>query len=448
MRDLILLATLAIAVVVTLRYPMVGVLTWTWFSLMTPHQLAYGAQTLQLNMVIAVATAVSIVASGSFRHFRMDAMTGLLLAFAFWLGVSQVFSVAPENSATFFDRFVKTLVFVAICIQLSTDRLKFHALAWMFVVCVGYFAMKGALFTLATFGEHRVQGIERTILEDNNHLGAAIATILPLVMYLKSVSTRPLVRASLLALFVAGIVAVIGTHSRGAFVALVIFAGYYWLRSNRKLVLLAGLLVVALPAIAFMPTKWTERMTTISEATQDSSFMGRVDAWVISAKLAMAHPLTGVGLRNSYLAEVAATVDAERSQRAKAAHSIYFEVLGGSGFVGLALMLSVIAAAFVATMRLKALEGVAGVDPWIPKFGYFAQISLAVFCVGGAAVSMEMWDGFWLLIGLIAAARRLSKIPVAVHSASPATAPRGWRSALRARTARPALTPGGRARSA
>jgi probable O-glycosylation ligase (exosortase A-associated) len=439
MRDILLIGTLAVAVIVTLRYPMVGVLTWTWFSLMSPHQLAYGAQTLQLNLIVAVATAISVVVSGAFRHFRMDSMTGLFLAFAFWLMLSQVFSVAPENSAPFFDRFVKTLLFAAVCIQLATDRLKFHALVWIFVIAIGYFALKGALFTVVTLGEHRVQGVERTILEDNNHLGTAIATILPLVLYLKEVSARPLIRAGLLALFVAGIVAVIGTHSRGAFVALVVFAGYYWLRSQRKVLLLAGLAAVALPAIAFMPAKWTDRMTTISEATQDSSFMGRVDAWVINAKLAAAHPLTGVGMRNSYVPEIAASVDRERAQRAKAAHSIYFEVLGGSGYVGLALMLSVIAAAFVATARLKALAKVAGVDSWIPKFGYFAQISLAVFCVGGAAVSMEMWDGFWLLIALIAVARRLSKVPVGAPAARPAEAARGWRLALRAAASRPAL---------
>lgn len=444
MRDLILIATIGLAIVAALRYPMVGVLAWTWFALMSPHQLAYAAQTLPLNMAIAVATGFAVVASGAFRHFRMDAMTGFVLAFAFWLALSQVFSIAPENSAQFFERFIKTLLFVAICIQLATDRLKFHALLWMFAVAIGYFALKGALFTIVTFGEYRVQGIERTILEDNNHLGTAIATILPLVMYLKSVSARPLVRMGLLALFVCGIIAVIGTHSRGAFVALVVFGGYYWLRSRRKLLIIAGLAAVAVPAIAFMPAKWTDRMTTISEATQDSSFMGRVDAWIISAELAKAHPLTGVGLRNSYIPEVAATVDAERAQRAKAAHSIYFEVLGGAGFVGLALFLAVIAASFVATMRLKALEGVAGVDPWIPKFGYFAQISLAVFCVGGAAVSMEMWDGFWLLIGLIAIARRLSKVPVAVRPAAPASGLRGWRAALRSPASRPALSGSGR----
>lgn len=439
MRDLILLATIAATLVVALRYPMVGILTWAWFSLMTPHQLAYGAQSLQLNMIIALATMASIAISGSFRHFRMDSMTALLLAFGFWLVMSQVFSVVPSNSEQYFDRYIKTLLFVALCVQLATDRLKFHALLWILVISIGYFAMKGALFTVITLGQYRVQGIERTILEDNNHLGTAIATILPLVLYLQSISAKAHVRTALLALFVAGVIAVIGTHSRGAFVSLVIFAGYYWLRSNRKLVLLAGLVCVIVPAIAFMPAKWSERMTTISDATEDSSFMGRVDAWVINTKLAMKHPLTGVGFRNSYLTEIAATVDVERSKRAKAAHSIYFEVLGGSGFVGLALFLSVIGSAFVATMRLKALEGAAGVDPWIPKFGYFAQISLAVFCVGGAAVSIEMWDGIWILIALIAAARRLSKIPVAARAATRSAPARNWRTALRAPASRPAL---------
>lgn len=86
-----------------------------------------------------------------------------------------------------------------------------------------------------TLGQYRVQGLPNTILEDNNHLGTALATVLPLILYLRTQAQRAIVRHGLLALFVLGIIAVLGTHSRGAFVALVVFAGFFWLRSIASL---------------------------------------------------------------------------------------------------------------------------------------------------------------------------------------------------------------------
>lgn len=436
MRDALLLLLLIAVLAAALRYPFVGVLTWAWFSLMTPHQLAYGVYGLPLNVLIAGVTLAAIVFSGAYRRFSFDRMTGLLLLLAFWLGVSQVFSLDPENSALYVDRYIKTLIFVIVCVQMTTDRLRFHALVWMLVIALGFFALKGALFTIATFGQYRVQGIDETILADNNHLGTALATILPMILYLRAVSARPIVRTGLAILFVATIISIIGTQSRGAFVALVVFAGFFWLRSKHKLSILAALALVLTPTIAFMPSKWSERMETITEATDDASFMGRVDAWTINTKLALAHPLTGAGLRNSYQKEVAKTVDPERAERAKAAHSIYFEMLGGAGFVGLAIYLSLLATGFFSALGLNARRGDKGLDPWIPKFGYYAHISLAVFCVGGAAVSLEMWDGYFVIIALIAAAAKLSRAEALKSAFPPRIEQPAWRMAARGRQAR------------
>jgi probable O-glycosylation ligase (exosortase A-associated) len=438
MRDLLFLVFLAPALVATLRYPFLGVLTWAWFVLMTPHQMAYGVFGLQINLLIAAVTLVSMFLSGSFRHFRLDWLTGLLLVFALCICVSQIFSLDPQKSMKSFDLFIKTLIFAAVCLQLTTDRLKFHALLWMLTIGIGYFALKGGLFTIVTLGQYRVQGLPNTILEDNNHLGVAMAATVPMILYMREQASNALVRLGLLGLFVFAVIAIVGTHSRGAFVALMVFGAFLWVRSSRKILILAGLMIVFVPAMAFMPSKWTERMSTIGEATQDDSFMSRVYAWEINMKLAEAHPFTGAGLRNSYEKEIAATVDRELSERSRAAHSIYFEVLGGTGYIGLLTFLTLIASAFFATMRLQKLKSDATVDPWIPSFAYHAQISLAVFCVGGAAVSMEMWDGFYILIALVAAAQRLSRIPVAAAEGPAAPAARLWRMASRGLQRRPA----------
>ncbi len=429
MRDALLLAVVAGGLLATLRYPFVGMILWAWFSLLTPHQMAYGAFGVPLNLVIAATTMLSIILNGEARRFRLDAVTLWFLGFALWLFVSQATSLDPENSAIYFDRFIKTLVFAILCIQMANTKLRIHALIWVFVLSIGFFAAKGAAFTLMTLGQYRVQGVPLTILEDNNHMGIAIATLLPIILYLRGAAAKPWVRTALGVLFVMSVLSIIGTQSRGAFISLIVFGAFIWLRSKRKLSILAALSLLIIPAIAFMPEKWTERMATITSATEDESFMGRIDAWIINGEFAMERPLTGAGLRNPYQPELAMRVDPERAPRAKAAHSIYFEVLGGAGFVGLFFYLCVLGAIFQQTFALQR-----GGGTWRARYGYFAQISLVIFAVGGASTSLEMWDGYWLVGALAAAAARLHD-EAGLQARFPAPRRQSWR--VKARGAAP-----------
>ncbi len=408
MRDILLLSFTAFCLTAALRHPFAGLLTWAWFTLLTPHQAAYGVYGIPLNAIIAAVTMAAYVFSGEIAKFRFDPVTTLIILFAGWLTAAQAFSLDPENSALYYDRFIKTLLFIVLCAQMARDKLRFNALVWTLVVSIGFLAAKGAVFTFFTLGQYRVQGLPNTVLEDNNHFGIAVAAILPLILYLRAEAAKPVVRQGLLVLFGLSIVAIIGTQSRGAFLALIAFSGYFWIRAKHKFAILGGLALIMIPTIAFMPSAWTDRMSTIGEATEDASFMGRVDAWVINYKLAAENPLTGAGLRNSYEKDIAQTVDIERAETAKAAHSIYFEVLGGAGFMGLAIYLTLFAVAFFSAWRMYLSRADDGVAPWKWRFAYYAQMSILVFAVGGASVSLEMWDGYLIVMALVAALSKMS----------------------------------------
>ncbi len=437
MRDFLLLGAVAALLAITLRRPFVGVIAWAWFTIMTPHQIAYGVYGVPINLLIACVTLFAYVVSGEIMKLRADPVTALILALAGWLTLAQIFSLDPQNSAPHTDRFLKTLLFVFVCAQMTTTKLRLNALIWIIVAGIGFFAAKGALFTIFTLGEFRVQGLPETIIEDNNHFGIATATVLPLMLYLRSQAKKAWLRTGLTALFLLSVLAIIGTHSRGAFIALVLFGGILWLRSHHKFALIAAAVLVLVPSVAFMPSKWTDRMTTITSATEDKSFMGRVDAWVINTKLAAAHPLTGAGLRNSYQYDVARTVDSERGARARAAHSIYFEMLGGAGFIGLGLYLALYGAGFMSAWRVFAKRNDAGVEPWKGELARAIQVSLLIFAVGGASVSMEMWDGYLLLIACAGALAHMSPKPAAL----PRYAERNDGSKTPPRSKRPRLAP-------
>ena len=235
-------------------------------------------------------------------------------------------------------------------------------------------------------------------------MGIALAASLPIFYYLAKQSTERLVRWGVWLVIALTVIGIIGTHSRGALLSLVALGGWLWLRSDRKLLgagLAAALVVAALPVL---PEDWTARMETIAEADEDASFQGRLDAWTINLKLAQAHPLTGAGLRNSYESWISSQVS---GLTPRAAHSVYFEILGGMGFVGLALYLLMLGYGLLAAMRAERAYASDPGGRWRGRFARQAQASLVTFAVGGASVSLEMWEGYLLIIALVSALPRI-----------------------------------------
>ena len=405
MRDLILLAFIFGTLLVAMRYPFVALLLWGWFTLAAPQQSTYFANALSINTVIAVVAIGALAVHGEFGRARLTGVSWLLLAFLGWLGIAQMCSLAPSESALYTDRFVKVVAFVFLCSITATSRLRVHALLWLLVLTIGFYGAKGGLFTILTLGQTHLFGPDNTILYDNNHLGIAMAAMLPLMVYVAHRARHGHIKTAAWIVLGLTTIAIVGTQSRGAFLTTAVVGLLFWWRSHRK-VLFGGLAALAaLPSLIMLPSTWTDRMGTIAEASQDASFTGRVDAWVINWELALANPITGTGMRVPYIPEVAATVS-DRTPRA--AHSIYFEVLGGTGFVGLALYLGL----FAVTMRTARKTEKTWAGTWRADLARYGQISLIAFGVGGASASMEMWEGYLMVMALLSlTARSFEKAP-------------------------------------
>ena len=91
----------------------------------------------------------------------------------------------------------------------------------------------------------------------------------------------------------------------------------------------------------------------------------------------------------------------------RAAHSIYFQVLGDHGFVGLALYLGMLATAwwYAAAVRRRARRS----DhlAWMADLAGMIQVSLVAFVVAGAGLSMAYYDLLYLLLGTVIALRQM-----------------------------------------
>ena len=335
------------------------------------------------------------------KTLPVDGFVLFLALFTIWCCVCTYTALDRPYSFPLWTRTKKTMVLVLAVAALARSPARIHAVLWMVVASFGFYAVKGGAFVMFTGGRNHVFGPADTMIADNNQLGLAFVVLLPLAGYLSSVSRHAVARISALATIPLSVVAALGTYSRGALLALLAVACFHALRSRTGMILLAvgAVLAAGVPAIA--PAGWLERMASIGHYHEDASFQGRVAAWRTSANIAIARPLVGGGFAAVERDEIVKLFKSPGSlDHGRAAHSIYFEVLGDTGFVGLALYLAVLGSPALNTVVVLIIARSQPELDWARKLARALQAALVAILVGGSALSMAYYDGFLVILAL------------------------------------------------
>jgi putative inorganic carbon (HCO3(-)) transporter len=404
MRDVAFLATLAIGLPFALKHPWIGIMIWNVISIMNPHRYMWLASTMPVAAATAGAIFLGLIFTKDRRHLPFTAPTNTLMLFALWICLVYPFSIHVESSWEQLMKVLKIQLMIFVTLLVLHERRHLEVLLWVLVVSLGYFGIKGGLFTLAHGAEHRVWGPPGTFIEDNNELALALIMTIPLMRYLQLQVRNTWVRLVFYPAMIACILSALGSHSRGALLAMSVMAFMLWLRGSKKLVTAPVFMLAGVAVIAFMPEHWGERMGTIATYEQDASAMGRINAWWAAFNIAQDRMLGG-GF-DIYRPDVFATY-APVPDDVHAAHSIYFQVLGELGFVGLAIFLSF----WFFTWRTAAwVRRHARSDPetgWASTLAGLCQVSMLAYLVGGAFYSLSYFDLPYNLMVLVVVARRV-----------------------------------------
>jgi probable O-glycosylation ligase (exosortase A-associated) len=301
---------------------------------------------------------------------------------------------------------MKVFFFTLVTASLVHSRKQLDALLWVLVLSVGFYSVKGGIFTIVEGGAYRVYGPPgASAIADNNAIALASVMMIPLMLYLAGVVSSKWTKAGLLgAILLCGMTA-LGSQSRGAFLAISAMMVFLWAKSRKKIVLGLALVALAPLAIGFMPDTWTNRMETIRTYEEDGSAMGRVNAWWTLFNLANDRPLVGGGFE-PYTPRVF-RLYAPDPLDLHAAHSIYFQMLGEHGYVGLALFLCLGIVSWKMAGRLVKESRERSDSVWAGNLARAIQVSLVGFAVGGAFVNMAYWDMVYYEIVILMAAYRL-----------------------------------------
>lgn len=403
MRDLLILGIVGAWLPMALVHTWIGVLLWTWVSLMTPHRLAFGFMaTAPLAAVAGGVTLLSLIITRDKLRMPWAPPVVALFLFVAWMCVTTIFAIDPTGSLTQLNKIFKIQLMTAVGLLAFHERRHIELFIWVNVASIGYFGTKGGLFTLLTGGVHRVWGPDGGFIADNNALAVAVVMIIPLMNYLRLVATNRWVRLGLLVGMLLCAASVLGSQSRGALLAICAMGAVFWYRSNRKAMVGVLIVIVAAALLAFMPDTWTERMETITEHEQDRSASIRLLAWRTAINVANHRP-TGGGFE-MYQRYITVMYGPPELTGAPAAHSIYFSVLGEHGYIGLFLFLMVWWLTFRVAGSIRKQARDQADLAWIYHLAGMCQVTLVGYLSGGAFLSLAYFDlPYNILIVLVVA---------------------------------------------
>jgi probable O-glycosylation ligase (exosortase A-associated) len=428
MRDLIFLGVWAVLLPLNFVSAHVGVLLWVWVALLSPNELLYGFMSgVPFNKIVAIVTLGLVFLHKDKKDPYLDTVLWVLLFFAISVTISWANSiVSTADGESLYEKAIKVMVLSLTIASVMTTRHRMHLLVIMITVAYGFIGVEQGIMSIASGGGHKILGSGS--VGDNNSVATAMLMIIPLTFYLAKYSAMAVVRMCFWAVLGLCLVTVIMTFSRGGFVGLLVLAAFTIKNTRNKVASFAIVAAAGLLVFTLAPSSWFDRLSTMDDASNDGSFMGRVVAWKISLLIALDHPFFGGGMHavqqflvwSNYkesLHRVNFVTTPPPDDIPHAAHSIYFEILGDLGFVGLALFLTVLALTYWNCNRICRLSKGNPSLAWADDLGRMLQISLVVYMVTGAALSMGYFELIYIFIGLISRCRRTVEMTVKARGA-------------------------------
>lgn len=419
MRDLVVTAMVFGGLFFVFRRPHYGIYLWSWIAYMNPHRLCWGfAYTFPFALIIAVVTLLSYAFSKEPKRIPWTAEIIVLLLFNAWIVVCNFFAFYPDLAWAEWDKIWKIQLMTLVTIMLITDRQRLHWLVWVIALSLGFYGVKGGIFTILHGGVYQVRGPYGTFIGGNNEIALALVITVPLIRYLHLQATRIWVRWGLAAAMVLTGVAAIGSQSRGGLLAMLAMGVFLWLKSRGKIITGVYMAFAITIMAMVMPQAWYDRMNTIQTYQQDDSAQGRINAWHTAYNVANDR-ITGGGLMMFQVPTFRHY--APDPDNIHDVHSIYFEVMGEQGFIGFGLYILLgLLTWWKANKVIKRCKK----DPeqkWAADLASMTQVSMVGYATGGAFLGLAYFDLYYHLVAIVVILHTLTQGQTVTQAAQTAS---------------------------
>jgi probable O-glycosylation ligase (exosortase A-associated) len=439
LRTLLVFAILVPGVLLSLRSRYVALLMYLWFAMFRPQDWMWiDVTSLRLSLVLGLLLVVPAVLSGRFPNMTHPLTIGMIL-FLGSASMTQMVAVRPDIGWVWIDFLVRLFLASMMIVTCAVDMRQVLGVIAVIGGSLGFHAAKAGVAFVVGGGVRFADGFAGAFVDNN---GYALATVMIMPLLLATAQNVDLVYSGRFLRWIRlgfylsvplCVFAVIGTYSRGGFLALAASTAVFAVLQDRRISTIGGLALVMTIALLVLPIpeSYIDRLQTIQTYNEigEESAMSRPHFWRVGLDMVSANPL-GVGLKQYEEAYDKYDFTYGRFGQARAVHNSHVQVLAELGYPGIAIWSGLFLFAFFACFRVRRMARRPTLDP---RTGAFLKttanaliISMAGFVVGGTFMSFAVNDLTWLTFGLVAALDRCAKraVEAPVPSAvKPATMP-------------------------
>jgi len=424
-RNVFVVAVCTLAVPVALVNAYFGILMWTWIAYFNPHRLAWGAVRtgyfFQPALLIAIPTLLGTIFAPKNKKI-LCRETVILAGLWFWFAFTTLYiAFVPEFAGHVKDANLhlqevsKILLMTFVTILLVISKKKLRILVLLIIASFGLRIFFGALFYLKSGGEFQIWGPEGSFLYDNNDFALAINMTIPMFFFMARAESSMWMRVVLRGLMLCAVVCVIGTYSRGGLLGLAAITVAIVAKSRYRIVSFIVVAIAVVCLVMFTTKKWQDRMSEFLQGNLDSSAISRLVAWGGGWNLAMEYPLTGGGFDvytdqavfPSFVPRKLRSALYQKNLQLHSSHSVYFELLGEQGFVGLGLFLALLVTCYASLRRLRKEAMSDSRVEWVEPYTHMFEVSILAFMVNGATLGRAYFDFFYQIVALVIIAKIL-----------------------------------------
>ena len=428
MLDIFLFLFVLGMLLVGLRKPFVWVLAYLYIDIIAPQKIGWILMPiLPVSLIAFVAAFAGYLLADSKEGSRFTLRQWLLVALLIYCGVTTLGADFPKEAAEKWSWVWKALLFAIFLPLTLRTKLRIEAAIIAMVLSVGAIIISGGIKTATGGGGYGTLYFfvnDNTGIYEGSIISCVAIAIIPLILWLAKYGTvfptdwRVKLFAG--ALIFAALLIPVGTEARTGLLCAGVL-GALMLRTVKHRVLysaVAGFLMLV--AIPFLPQSFTERMGTIQGHEGDQSASTRVAVWEWTLDYVKQNPLGGGfdayrGNSFTYNTRVVSTEGGVTSvstqpvtDKGRAYHSSYFEMLGEQGWPGLGLWLLLHGLGIWQMERLRSRyirlirqdPSTAAEHGWKAPLASALQMAQIVYLVGSLFVGIAYQPFILMFIGL------------------------------------------------
>jgi len=405
-----------LAALFAFRNPFTLCLVFVIFSFFRIHEAFPALGALHIPQLAAAPTimilAWRVLGTRTVTPYWSRELTALSVFFVLvTIGVFAATS-RPTALAYWSSTYIKIFAMVIVIAWLTRQPRDFAFASHAFVLA-GVLIALVALYNKAN-GIGLVEGTRVTIARDlQSVLGDPNDLSLVLLFPLSFAASLVVIRGRWLSVLLGAVAtvcilsAIVATQSRGGLMGSAVVMAIFGSRVIKSKALLVSIGVVALLGLFAVAGISGRASGGAAEAGIDESSMGRIYAWGAAWHMALARPLTGVGLDNftsNYF-----FYSGHWDGLNHAVHSTWFGVLGETGFPGIITFVTMVVLVVLSALRsVKATQ--APQTPVAVRAMALALLSgILAFCVAGTFLTQGFTWPLYIILALCAATSHFAK---------------------------------------